>query len=71
MESIEPRKKFDFVLCRNVLIYHDKEHKRHVISRLVSCLNKGGYLMTGHSESLMGIYDALKVIEPSIYQKIK
>jgi len=71
MESPLPTQKFDFIFCRNVLIYFDKEHKRHVVSRLVSCLKKGGYLMTGHSESLMGIFDALKVVEPSIYQKVK
>jgi len=69
LESTLPSKKFDFIFCRNVLIYFDAEHKFKVIKRLAECLKSGGYLMTGHAESLLGIYDELEVIHPSIYQK--
>lgn len=69
LESTLPNKKFDFIFCRNVLIYFDAEHKLKVIKRLAECLKTGGYLMTGHSESLLGIYDKLEVVHPSIYQK--
>jgi len=69
LESALPTKKFDFIFCRNVLIYFDAEHKLKVIKRLAGCLRTGGYLMTGHAESLLGIYDELEVVQPSIYQK--
>lgn len=69
MESSLPTKKFDFIFCRNVLIYFDMEHKIKVVNRLSKCLKMDGYLFTGHSESLHGMIDHLKVIQPSIYQK--
>jgi chemotaxis protein methyltransferase CheR len=69
METPLPAKKFDFVFCRNVLIYFDMEHKIKVIKRLSDSLKTDGYLFTGHSESLHGLFDNLKVIQPSVYQK--
>ncbi|MFK5983991.1 MAG: protein-glutamate O-methyltransferase CheR [Pseudomonadota bacterium] len=70
MHSSLPTKKFDFIFCRNVLIYFDTEHKLKVVKRLASCLKTDGYLFTGHSESLHGLCDNLKVIQPSVYQQI-
>ncbi|MCP3850176.1 MAG: protein-glutamate O-methyltransferase CheR [Gammaproteobacteria bacterium] len=69
LNSPLPGTKFDFIFCRNVLIYFNQEDKQKVIHRLVSCLKTGGYFFPGHSESLHGLYDELKVIEPSVYQK--
>ena len=65
-----PTVKFDFIFCRNVLIYFDQATKKQVIQRLASCLKNGGYFFPGHSESLHGLYDEFKVVEPSIYQKV-
>lgn len=64
-----PSMKFDFIFCRNVLIYFNQTHKKEVIHRLTSCLKTGGYFFPGHSECLHGLYDELLTIEPSIYQK--
>lgn len=69
MESPLPSIKFDFIFCRNVLIYFNQSDKQKVIHRLVSCLKTGGYFFPGHSESLHGLYDKLETIEPSVYQK--
>ncbi len=69
METPLPTKKFDFIFCRNVLIYFDMEHKIKVVKRLSECLKTGGYLFTGHSESLHGMIDHLKVVQPSVYQR--
>lgn len=69
LNSPLPGTKFDFIFCRNVLIYFNQEDKQKVIHRLASCLKMGGYFFPGHSESLHGLYDKLKTIEPSIYQK--
>jgi len=64
-----PGIKFDFIFCRNVLIYFNQEDKKKVIHRLAGCLKTGGYFFPGHSESLHGLYDELTAVAPSIYQK--
>ncbi|NCO51240.1 MAG: protein-glutamate O-methyltransferase CheR [Deltaproteobacteria bacterium] len=45
----------DAIFCRNVIIYFDLEAKKRVIRTLHDCLRPGGYLLLGHSESLMSI----------------
>ncbi|MCX7897866.1 MAG: protein-glutamate O-methyltransferase CheR [Rhodocyclaceae bacterium] len=60
--------KFQLIFLRNVMIYFDTEVKRQVIRRIIEKLVPGGYLFIGHSESLTGICDALKLIKPTIYQ---
>jgi len=60
---------FDVIFLRNVMIYFDLDTKKNIVERLIRRLNAGGYLMVGHSESLNGITDRLKVVAPSIYRK--
>ena len=43
----------DAVFCRNVLIYFTEEARRQVIGSIYERLRPGGYLMLGHSESLL------------------
>jgi chemotaxis methyl-accepting protein methylase len=45
---------FDLILCRNVLIYFEKDQQRQVIERLLQALAPGGYLVLGQAESLQG-----------------
>jgi len=52
---------FDVILCRNVIIYFDKESKREVITRFHKALKGEGYLFLGHSESLMDFTDLFKL----------
>ncbi len=47
--------RMDIIFCRNVIIYFDLEAKKKVISTLHSQLAEGGFLLLGHSESLMNI----------------
>lgn len=61
--------KFDIIFLRNVLIYFDMETKQFVVSRLLRQLKPGGYIIVGHSESLNGVTDQVKVVVPSVYQK--
>ena len=60
---------FDIILCRNVMIYFDREVRQRFISEAERLLKTGGLLMIGHSETLMGIKSSLKIIRPSIYIK--
>lgn len=45
----------DVVLCRNVIIYFDLETKRRVVGIFHDKLRPGGYLLLGHSESLINL----------------
>lgn len=60
---------FDVIFLRNVMIYFDLDTKREVVSRLQARLQRGGYLVVGHSESLNGVNNELQVMSPSIYRK--
>lgn len=46
---------FDVIFCRNVIIYFDNAAKKKVVESFHSSLRDGGYLLLGHSESLMSI----------------
>jgi len=60
---------FPLIFCRNVMIYFDKPTQQRVVERLAGCLEPGGYLLTGHAESLTGIEHGLKYVQPAIYRK--
>jgi chemotaxis protein methyltransferase CheR len=60
---------FDFIFCRNVMIYFDKPTQQRLVGRYFDCLAPGGLLFTGHSESLTGIAHRLRYVEPTIYAK--
>lgn len=69
---MNPRKDlgiFDVIFLRNVMIYFDSDTKRQVISGLMPYLKNDGHFIVGHSESLSGLTDALKPIEPTIYRR--
>lgn len=53
--------KMDIIFCRNVIIYFDQSAKKRVIEQYYSTLNPGGFLLLGHSESLMNITTAFKL----------
>jgi chemotaxis protein methyltransferase CheR len=52
----------DVVFCRNVLIYFDLESRRRVINTFHSKLTPGGYLLLGHTESLINLSTAFQLI---------
>jgi chemotaxis protein methyltransferase CheR len=51
----------DVILCRNVIIYFDSEIKKTVIGTFYDKLCPGGYLLLGHSESLINVSSALEL----------
>ena len=51
MEKINFKKKFDLVLCRNVMIYFDDITKSQLCKRFYDATEDGGYLYIGHAES--------------------
>ncbi len=62
---------FDFIFCRNVVIYFDKETQKKLFSQFADVLRPDGHLFIGHSESLYKVSDRYKLIGKTIYQKIK
>ncbi len=58
---------FDFIFCRNVMIYFDKPTQQKLIGRFHDLMAIGGTLFTGHSESLTGIKHDFKYVAPTIY----
>ena len=62
----------DVVFCRNVLIYFDLGSRRRVIDTLLERLLPGGYLLLGHSESLLNLSTAFELVhlrEDLVYRK--
>lgn len=62
----------DVVFCRNVIIYFDDASKRAVIGNFYQRLVDGGYLLLGHSESLISLSTQFKLRHlknDMVYQK--
>jgi chemotaxis protein methyltransferase CheR len=53
--------KMDIIFCRNVIIYFDQPAKKRVMEHFYGTLNPGGFLLLGHSESLMNITTAFRL----------
>jgi chemotaxis protein methyltransferase CheR len=64
--------KMDVIFCRNVLIYFSQTARKKVIENFSEILSDGGYLLLGHTESLINISTAftLKHLKyDMVYQK--
>jgi chemotaxis protein methyltransferase CheR len=63
--------RFDIIFCRNVLIYFSTESKKEILEKMCRCLNPGGYIFLGGSESITGISDKLDMVRTNggvVYQ---
>jgi chemotaxis protein methyltransferase CheR len=64
----------DVIFCRNVIIYFDKTAKKKVIDVFYQKLRDHGYLLLGHSESLINLSTAFALRHLNhdlVYQKIE
>lgn len=62
---------FDFIFCRNVVIYFDKDTQRVLFNKMADLLAPRGYLFIGHSESLHRVSDRFESKGRTIYQRIQ
>lgn len=70
-ESYPVARDFDVIFCRNVLIYFDHPTQMQVLTRLAQHLRPGGYLITGHSETVRGVGLPLQALsDGTIHQRI-
>ncbi len=60
---------FDGIFLRNVLIYFNLDTRRQVVQRVLTALRPGGFLLIGHSDSLLGLDLGLKSLAPSMFRK--
>jgi chemotaxis protein methyltransferase CheR len=51
----------DIIFCRNVIIYFDDASKKVVVTNFYNRLIDGGYLLLGHSESLISLSTQFKL----------
>jgi len=59
--AMRTMRNFDFVFCRNVLIYFDDRSRKMVVDHFYNALNPGGFIFLGHSESVGRISSAFKL----------
>jgi chemotaxis protein methyltransferase CheR len=60
---------FDFIFCRNVMIYFDHATQAALVNKFARHLRPGGFLLIGHSESLNNLQHPLRYVQPTIYQR--
>ncbi len=70
LEPFEHVGQFDVIFCRNVMIYFDQSTRDTLVAGLLCRLNPGGYLLTGHSETLIRLPHGLEYVQPAIYRKL-
>lgn len=63
--------KFDFVFCRNVLMYFPAPVQKQVVRMTMDNLNPGGCLFIGHSESLgsLQLGHEMDTVDVAVYRK--
>lgn len=62
----------DVIFCRNVIIYFSKESRARLISTFHRKLRPGGYLLLGHSESLINLstdFELVPLKNDVVYRK--
>lgn len=60
-KAIRVESGFDFIFCRNVLIYFDDISRKMVVDHFYAALNRGGYIFLSSGESLSRINPAFKL----------
>jgi len=69
VNNIKFEKKFNYIFCRNVLIYFNKDTQMEVIENLLNNLDESGYLFVGHSESLLNLSNRVETVFSSVYSR--
>lgn len=62
---------FDFIFCRNVVIYFNKETQKILFNRYADLMVDKSYLFIGHSESLHTVTKRFELVGNTIYQKVE
>jgi chemotaxis protein methyltransferase CheR len=60
---------FQMIMCRNVMIYFNRQTQEQIIKKFSDLLEPGGYIFLGHSESMNAAALGFHNIAPAVYQK--
>ena len=72
LQSDRYERGYDFIVCRNVIIYFSEAVRNHIFSQFHQALSPGGILFIGGSEAILRPADfGFEVIRPSFYRKIQ
>jgi len=63
------RNQFDFVFCRNVMIYFDATTQRQVLEKIYRVLAPGGLLFVGHAENFSDSKDLFLLKGKTVYER--
>lgn len=72
LDSFSDLGTFDFILCRNVLIYQSDVKKKEIVAQMTSHLSRQGAFLLGAAESLLGVsseYDQVSQDGAIFYRK--
>lgn len=69
MDPFPFRKKMHVIFLRNVMIYFDEKTKKELVRKIYDCLEPGGYLFIGQTESINRDYCPFEHVRPSVYRK--
>jgi len=70
MHELPMKGPLDAIMCRNVIIYFDKEAQRGLFQRIARAQRPNDLLFLGHSESLFKVSDDYELIGRTIYRRI-
>jgi len=60
---------FDAIVCRNVVIYFDKETQKHLFARMAQLQRRDDLLLLGHSETLFKVSTDYALVGKTIYRR--
>lgn len=63
------KRKFHVIFCRNVMIYFDQQTKNELVRKFYECMEPGGYLFIGQSESINREAVKFRYVMPAVYRK--
>jgi chemotaxis protein methyltransferase CheR len=69
MDELPMAGPFDVVVCRNVIIYFDKNTQRHLFARIARLQRPNDLLFLGHSESLFKVSNEYTLVGKTIYRR--
>ena len=70
-ERYPVRGPFDVIMCRNVMIYFDKDTQRAILQRFAPLMHPQGLMFAGHSESFFHATDLFKLRGKTVYEPVR
>jgi chemotaxis protein methyltransferase CheR len=63
------KKPFHIIFCRNVMMYFDAPTRRKLVQKLYDCTSPGGYVFSGHAETIEREDRRYEYVRPAVYRK--